>query len=208
MATYYDQVRRSADRRVVRNEILLRGPPRGPARQAPYGSARPKAAGPAKARRPEPPLKPVGEALVNSADGFLSVAERKIPKDLHKAAPKVVAGARFMGALPGIALDVADVAMADTPQERERAAYGGVGGFLGGLAGAAVPFAEPVTVPAGAYAGKKIGEFVYDNKDEMAANAGEMIDSARAKAITLRDQLGRELARYAPYDLQDRIMRR
>lgn len=108
-------------------------------------------------------------------------------KRLTKAHPK---GVGYVG-------DAMELASAE---DKGRAVAGIVGGRVGGLIGASIP-PQLLTVPIGSVVGSWAGQQAYDRR-------GPLVNAAKAELATLRDQLGRELKRYAPYDLQDRIARR
>lgn len=95
---------------------------------------------------------------------------------------------------------VGDAMELASAEDKGRAVAGIVGGRLGGLIGASIP-PQLLTVPIGSVVGSWAGQQAYDRR-------GPLVNAAKAELATLRDQLGRELKRYAPYDLQDRIARR
>lgn len=167
MVTYLDPLRGAAGRQLVSNTMLLRAvaQDRLPRRVV---STKPAtlAAKPRGWARED--LEPIGEAAIDSTEGFLKHAERAIPKDVAKAAPGVMRAARGAGGAPGAILDGVEVLTAKPGEERNRAVAGVVGGAIGGgVGGLAVGF-EPVTIPAGALAGKTAGEHLHDKRGAIA----------------------------------------
>ena len=95
---------------------------------------------------------------------------------------------------------VGDVAEMATAKDKKRAAAGIAGSRAASLAAGLIP-PQLVTVPVAAVLGSWAGKEVYDR-------APEYMERVRMLGPNLKDQIGRELTRYVPYDLPDRIMRR
>jgi len=128
-----------------------------------------------------------------------------LAKQLPKALPPATNDAERLaqrlgsGHLKGVGWvgDAAELAMA---KDKKRALAGIAGSRAATAAASFVP-PQIVTMPLAAVLGSWAGKELYDHAPEYVARA-------RALVPTLKDQLGRELTRYVPYDLQDRVMRR
>jgi hypothetical protein len=153
-------------------------------------------------RRDEPPrrrsfLEPLSSLPGGVAEGLEKHLQMRAPPAANNAerAAKRLTKAHLKGV--GYVGDAMELASAE---DKSRAVAGIVGGRVGGAVAGFIP-PQLLTIPMGALVGSWAGQQAYDRR-------GPLVDAAKAELATLRDQLGRELKRYAPYDLPDRIARR
>ena len=140
------------------------------------------------------PLSALPGGVVEGLEKHLKTRAPPAASDAERAAKRLTK-AHLQGV--GNVSDAIELASAD---DKGRAIAGIVGGRAGSFAAGFVP-PQLLTVPIGAVAGSLAGQYLYDHREPIGA-------AVKSELVTLRDQLGRELKRYAPYDLPDRIARR